>query len=295
MAALQLSYITERMNQEAIGILIAPYLSPASRAICRELGAGYLDFEGNAQISFNGVAIDREVATKPAVEPRELKSLFKRKSARVLIVALKDPNRSWRVTELANEAKVSIGHISNIGKALLNHEFGRVGKDGFFLHDPDRLLDEWAAKYTPPEGTRCEYYTVLHGERMTRMLRELMIESHDRPELALASFSAANWLAPYARYSNTILYADKYGLARLKESLGLTRSLAGANVQVTLLKDRDILDESETLDCGLTCTSPVQTYLDLTSYGERGMEAAEYLRSSLLNWNDKIAHATNGI
>ncbi len=32
------------------------------------------------------------------------------------------------------------------------------------------------------------------------------------------------------------------------------------------------------------CTSPVQTFLDLSAAGERGKEAAEHLRSKLLRW-----------
>ena len=35
---------------------------------------------------------------------------------------------------------------------------------------------------------------------------------------------------------------------------------------------------------GAVCTSPVQTYLDLSIAGERGAEAAAYLRQQKLSW-----------
>jgi hypothetical protein len=36
---------------------------------------------------------------------------------------------------------------------------------------------------------------------------------------------------------------------------------------------------------GIFCTSPVQTFLDLSASGERGNEAAQHLRSKLLRWS----------
>jgi hypothetical protein len=35
---------------------------------------------------------------------------------------------------------------------------------------------------------------------------------------------------------------------------------------------------------GIRCTSPIQTYLDLSKGGERGEEAAEHLRRMRLTW-----------
>jgi hypothetical protein len=35
---------------------------------------------------------------------------------------------------------------------------------------------------------------------------------------------------------------------------------------------------------GAVCTSPVQTYLDLSIAGERGAEAADHLRQERLSW-----------
>ncbi len=284
MAALRLAHTLDHLDIDATGVLISTYLSPASRSICEEHGIGYLDLEGNARITFNGVFVEREVPNKPASERKGLKSLFKPKSARVLKAILADPAQTWRVTELAEKTGVSIGHISNIRRALLDREIGCVNQDGFFLRDPDQILDEWLAAYEKPAGVRREFYTTLHGERMTRTLQELMKDSPVRPDLTLASFSAAEWLAPYARYSDTMLYADAYGEARLKEALRLEKSSSGGNVHVFVLDDRDILDESVRLESDQTCTSPVQTYLDLALQGERGKEAADYLRSRLLKW-----------
>lgn len=285
-AALELADILERQNHDATGVLVSPYLSPASRSICKERGIGYLDLQGNARIAFNGVLVERETSDKPAAERKASKSLFKPKSTRVLKALLADPARTWRVAELAEEAGVSLGHVSNIRRALLDREIGRVGQDGFHLCDPDQLLDEWLEAYSKPSGVRREFYTTQHGERMAGTLRDLMAGSPNRPDLAFASFSAAEWLAPYARYGGTMLYADTHGMARLKDALRLEETASGGNVDVAVLDDRVILDESIRLDSGHVCTSAVQTFLDLASQGERGKEAADFLRLNLLKWKD---------
>ena len=42
---------------QVVPMLVSPYLSPESRAICRDHGIAYLDLEGNARLVFDGVYI----------------------------------------------------------------------------------------------------------------------------------------------------------------------------------------------------------------------------------------------
>lgn len=130
-------------------VLVAPFLSSVAQALCREQGVGFLDLdlEGNARLAFDAVFIERAVASKPAAERRELKSLFKPKSAQVLTVMLRDPTRSWQVAELAEAADVSLGHVSNVRSGLLDREWAQVSHQGLFLSAPDRLLDAWREAY----------------------------------------------------------------------------------------------------------------------------------------------------
>lgn len=140
-ALLQLRYDVIHHGPNATPVFIAPYLSPEAQALCREQAVGFFDLEGNVRLLFDGVFIERLVASKPAVERRELKSLFKPKSAQVLRVMLRDPSRAWRVTELAKMADVSLGHVSNVRAGLLDREWAQVSDEGLFLSEPDALLD----------------------------------------------------------------------------------------------------------------------------------------------------------
>lgn len=62
------------------------------RELCREYDVNYVDLYGNARLVLPGLYINREVAETPAAEKRDLKSLFKPKSARVLRFLLKPGN-----------------------------------------------------------------------------------------------------------------------------------------------------------------------------------------------------------
>ncbi|GAA4030889.1 hypothetical protein GCM10022212_31690 [Actimicrobium antarcticum] len=284
MALLQLRSYIAHHAQDATPVFIAPYLSSDAQALCREQGAGFLDFEGNARLVFDSVFIERQVASKPVVDRRALRSLFKPKSAQVLRVMLRNPRQAWRVTDLAQAAAVSIGHVSNVRVGLLDREWAQVAEAGLFLSEPEALLDAWRDACEPPVAKRLAFYTTLHGSAFEEAARRVLRSDGEASPAAFASFSAAHWLAPYGRTGTHYFYADEAGLERLQSALKLSPSFKGENVVVFLLKDSGLLRDTEEPAPGAICTSPVQTYLDLVNAGERGREAADHLRQERLTW-----------
>lgn len=278
------NFIEQTPRMKATPLFIAPYLSPEARQICRDNKAGYLDFHGNVRLEFDGVFIERIVADKPAPDRRELKSLFRPKSAQVLKTLLRDPKRQWRVEELAQSAGVSLGHVSNVRSGLLDREWAQVSGSGLFLSKPNELLDAWRDAYEPPPGKRLSFYTILHGKAFEEAARAALKEPPSKGRAVFCSFSAAQWLAPYGRTGMQYFYADESGLENLKPALQLSTSGKGENVMVTVPKDRGILGDTVEPAPGAVCTGLVQTYLDLSAAGERGQEAAEHLRREKLNW-----------
>jgi hypothetical protein len=282
-AIYQLQSYIARVKQPVTPILIAPYLSPDSRKLCRENGISFLDFEGNARLAFGTVFMDRRVSDKPITERREFKSLFTPKSAQVLRVLLRDPKRTWRVMDLAEAAKVSLGHVSNVRTALLDREWAQVVPEGLRLSSPDALLDAWKSSYVLPIE-QLRFYTTLHGSAFDNSVRELFNAIPQKAHVALASYSAAHWIAPYARTGTQFFYADRTGVGLLQKALELSSTAKGENVIVFRPKDEGIFSDLVEPVPGLRCTSPVQTYLDLSKGGQRGEEAAEHLRHMRLTW-----------
>jgi hypothetical protein len=283
-ALLQLKQYVDKQKGPVTPIFIAPYLSEEARSLCVDNEVGYLDLEGNARIVFPGFFMSRSVAGKPPAERRELRSLFKPKSASVLRTMLRNPAKHWRVADLANASLVSVGHVSNVRNSLLERGWAEVSDGGVFLSNPDGLLDAWREDYAPPAGERRVFYTTLHGSALEEALRRGAIAPAQDGFAILASFSAANWLAPYARTGTHHFYADEEGLDRLRQILDLSTATRGENVVVTVFADVALLNDSVEPTEGIHCTSPVQTYLDLYVSGERGREAAEHLRQERLQW-----------
>ena len=281
-ALLSLRNYVEQQADRVTPILIAPYLSPQAQDLCREFDVAYLDLEGNARLAFGTFFLSRQFAKKPVVEKRELRSLFKPKSVQILKAMLREPSKPWRVAELAEVAGVSLGHVSNVRSGLLDREWARLADDGMFLAAPDALLDAWRDAYEAPLGQRQAFYTTLHGASFDAALRGRPLQRGG--QIALASFSAAQWLAPFGRTGTHYFYADAEGLDLIRSSLKLSSASKGENVVVTVLDDPGLFRDTVQPAAGVVCTSPVQTYLDLAAAGERGKEAADHLRQERLQW-----------
>lgn len=256
-------------------VVVAPFISEASGAICRELGVGYADLAGNCCLAFGTVYIEKSVAGNPFHVKREQRSLFAPKSARVLRIMLGAPSREWKVAELAERADVSYGQVSKLRQALLEREWAAGRWGGVQLAQPRALLEAWKQAYVPLRTARKGYYTLLHGEELQQALREVFLAQGG--QVLLASFSAARWLAPYARVAGEFFATDSEGEALLKARLKLEPAAKGENIIIDLAADEGVFQEAIEPAPGLHCTGLIQTYLDLAAAGERGGEAAQHL------------------
>ncbi len=284
LALWELTHAIQRDCPDAIPLLIAPFLSPASQALCKEHKVSFLDQQGNARLVFDGVFIERVTAGKPAAVRRDLKSLFSPKAGQVLRVLLRDPWRPWRVTELAEMAEVSLGQVSNVRRGLLDREWATLTDEGLTLKNPDALLDAWSEAYAGLGGKKKSYYTTLHGKGLEDAFLNLCRDQQEQPSVLLASFTAANWLAPYGRTGIHNLLSRPSELEHVQQSLALQPAVSGANIVVTVPAHEGVFLDAVQPVPGIACTSPLQTYLDLSAAGERGKEAAEHLRNKLLRW-----------
>jgi hypothetical protein len=277
-----LKYLSLNFPTRATPVFVAPYLSEEARALCLEAGVGYADLEGNTHLVFDSVFIDRKVDSKPPTERRELRSLFKPKSAQVLRRLLRDPDKSWKVVDLADVAGVSVGHVSNVRKALIDRDWAAADAEGLRLTSPDALLDQWRDNYEAPTGERIFAYTPHHGRSFTDAVQKAA--GHPNARVMLASFSAAQYLAPYGRSGSDHLYVDRAGYAALRQELDIGPVARGSNLEILVMQDDGLFRDAVEPSLGVWVTSPVQTYLDLSAAGERGREAADHLRDQGLRW-----------
>ena len=280
-----LSEISDPAKDERwIPLIASRYLSEQSRTICRDLGVGYLDLLGNVHLAFGDVYIDRAVTAQPKSETRALRSLFTPKASSILRAMIRDPSRPWRVVELAEEANTSLGHVSNVRKALLSRELIETRDEGVVLNKPAELVTAWRENYRQLRGNRIEEYTRFHGRELVERLRGTLRSSGDGSRAILASSSAAEWLAPFVRDGTHVFYADEPGTQLLREVLEMTPAAVGPNVLLCQPFDTGVFDDAVEASPSIFCTSPVVTYLDLWNGNDRQREAATHLAEEFFPW-----------
>mgnify|MGYP001591748590 CR=1 FL=1 len=144
--------------KDSYGIIVAPYLSDASRQICKESGVGCVDLAGNAFISFKNIFIDKSGIPNPFPVSKVAKSIFSPKSSRILRVLLSNPSKRWFVEDISKEAGVSIGLASRVKQALLTQEWIKEDNKRFYLVKPDKVLEEWANNYSYTKNQSFWFY-----------------------------------------------------------------------------------------------------------------------------------------
>ena len=259
------------------GVFLAPFISEESARICREAGNGYVDLAGNAHLEFGTVYIDIRTAENPFKEQRENRPLFSTKGELVLRTLLTPPLKSWKVIELVKATGVSAGQVSTVRQRLLEREWAVVNDQGLRLRRPEELAQAWKAVYKQRLLSTRRGYTALHGVALETALRAAMSEADHGGQLVLGSFSAARWLAPFARQGTTYFYATAEGLSIAERHLELQSASRGENMVIWSPKEDDVFSQRVEPAEGIWCAGLVQTWLDLSASGERGSEAAEHL------------------
>ncbi|MFT5132941.1 MAG: hypothetical protein ACI9SC_001410 [Gammaproteobacteria bacterium] len=273
-------------------LIVSDYISPRSAEILVERNISYFDLTGNCRLDVANIYIEKSGEKNRALERRGLKSLFGLKSSRMLRLLMSDPIRSWQVKELASGSMLSFGQVSNVRRALLDQGYAvETQARGIQLTQPGALLHDWRALYKKPVTNENKYYTLLTGEERQNAIKTALKEAElVDAGLMLSGLSAARWLAPFTKTTSESFYADKQGLAILKEYLALDAVNSGPNIIIEEPKDSFIFKESIECAPGLRCTSAIQTYLDLYVRGEREQEAAEHIETHVLRnkWKNII-------
>ena len=230
-----------------------------------------MDLAGNCHIEFENVLVHIEGKKGEAKPTRGTASLYTPRAARVVHALLLEPQRSWRVTDLAERTQVSLGQVSNVRKLLVQSAFAEVREDGVRLTDPKPLLLDWARHYRPRRFVN-RFYSLRRPGELERALGEQL------PSYALTELSAAEHYAPYTRHQNVAFYVPEWHSGDEKK---LELRSADITPNVFVYEDPDGLLFAESKG-GATVASPIVTYLDLTLLGGRGQDAADHLLEAAL-------------
>ncbi|MCB4755739.1 MAG: hypothetical protein LHV69_01665 [Elusimicrobia bacterium] len=259
-------------------VLATSFISPQARKICREEGVGYIDLAGNCFLQFPDYLVEKVVEKNPFPRRGRPPSLFSPVSTRVIRAFLEEPQRTWKVIELAETMKASLGQASKITQQLIAD--GYIAKTGreLKLIAPTKLLDDWRDQYKSDTNGRTTTYSF---EQYPERLMAHVAKSAEEKELryALTSFAASSLVAPFVRGAETVEWyvENESAVDQWVQALDLRPVEAGANAVLIIPYDKGVFYRTQNVN-ELILVSNIQLYLDLTSNPARGREQAEFLR-----------------
>ena len=263
-------------------VLVVPYLGDESRALCREASVGCLDLAGNAMLKTDRVYF--EIAGKRNRHPRKkaIRSPFEGKAERIIRRLLLEPERRWRMRDLADDAQVSLGLASMVTSRLTEDGLATKSRSGFDLQNPGAVLDMWKETYDLKTSQ-------LHALRSWVTLPTLitrLAESKRRlgPDYALTLWSGANCLMEDETESPHLALYWSGAPDELTRTLRLQEESGRSYVFVFEPYDECALWGAKEAENGLRVVHPLQLYLDLGCGDKQEVSLAQRLRTRLLTF-----------
>jgi len=213
-------------EEDAVPVLVAPFLSSRTRERLEERGIGYVDLTGNVRIVADRPALfvrTTGAARDPRREERPARTLKGAKAGRVVRV-LCDFAPPVGVRELAGRAGIDPGYASRVLALLEKEDLIRRGRRGLVTDvDWRALIRRWTEDYSLFGSNRTA--TFLEPRGLSYLLRRL--RHSDLRYTATGSLGSAS-IAPVAPARLAVLFVDDTENAA--GLLGLRPAEAGANV-----------------------------------------------------------------
>ncbi len=262
-----------------------PRVSPRMAALCRERGWSWYDSAGNCRLDVPGLLhIDHSGKEPVKISRRSGANLGTPEAARVVraLLAPENAGRRWTQRDMVAHFADLVPRVPAPSLALVNKVVQHLRDQaflepmpnrGFCVHDFDGLLQAWRSAYRFERHERRPYFTLLQGSALRDRLRA--IDPGGLGRLSYAVFSAADLQAPAVRQPRTWLYMQPGIEQEFESTVEAKRVDSGENVIVLLPGDPGVLYRPDAGVNRLSCTNPVQTYVDVVHAGARGEEAAE--------------------
>ena len=280
----------EKLRGQGLPMLVASSLSEASRSLLRDNNVAYWDLSGSLYLDLPMALymIDKPAPATPR-ENRELKNPYRGSSAQVLHALLLKPEKSWKVTELAEAAMVSpyTSHqvLDYLEKQLWCIKEGRGPQGVRRLSQPGKLLDSWAEHHSWEDYQPLRLHRFSKTQQTQREQLSEFLNSQRLPWV-LTLEHGAQALTPFVTKLpatvTVIAPASNPWLIAAKE-FGYREVHNGENLLLWLVKDQVPFIGRRQLE-GSMVASSIQLYLDLFKWPRRGREQAQHLRERAIGF-----------
>lgn len=258
------------------GVVLAPFITSESARLCEEAGVGYADLSGNAKVAFGTIYIESQGHENAYKQIKEAKSLFSPKGQRALRLLLQGPLRPWKISDLAEAARVSLGWASSLKKELVNREWAKHSQGGLLLTQPQSLLDAWLASDDWKKRTEIRQYSLLEREPVE--IAKQLVKAFPEGGLAFTQWFAGWIRQPYTLPPIVSAYVKEWPQeGELEKALQARQVSQGGRLWLVLPKDEGVFNPLQVAQ-SFPLVSDVQIVLDLQGAGLRSEEQSDELR-----------------
>jgi len=269
--------LLRRLDPNATVLVLAPWLSPRTRALLRGQQVGYLDLTGNVWLELDRPAVVIRTAgaeRDPSPTPREAVSLRGVSAGRVVRL-LADVQPPYTTSAIAEAAGVSVAHVSRVLATLDREALVQRGRRALVVDvDWPHLLRRRAETYRLYAANQALGYISPTGSH--DLVRRLQEQPSHLYRAVTGSFAAAQ-RAPVAASGQLTLYVAAPQATAV--ALGLLPADTGADTVLLQAYDFVVLDRTVMVD-GLRVVAPTQLVLDCLSGSGRMPAEGE----ALLDW-----------
>lgn len=278
--------LADRLSEsEAPAIVVAKTTTKRAREALQELGIGVVDAAGNAHIELPGVVIHVEGQPRPSRErPDGLR--IGGKTAVVVQSLLLQPEREWKLTDLAERARVSIGTAHRVTRFLEQRDLlsaeGSGSRRRRRVANPGALLDLLAEELRDPGAqTLLAYRFAQTGSDLPHAISaSLRGEGIDH---AITGIAAANVMAPFLTVVPvvSVWITAEVPLTTTAQATGAAPADRGANLVFMQVDDDSPLAFAQEHD-HLRLANVFRIYVDASRDPQRGAEQAEHFRREVI-------------
>lgn len=282
----------QRLYPEYTPVLVAPFVGPRGRQLCKEHGIGYIDLSGNCYLEWNGIFIDKIGRGDRFHEVKEIKRLFSDKASLIVRAVVESPNERHGVRKLSRQLGVSPAWTSQVLIGLVRAGYAARTNREIYISRPSDLLEDWAESYY--FSRRNDVYSFFCDAPTPQALisRIAAIDGAGERRYALTLHAGASLVAPFAKFHEVHMYVDPWE-HRVEterfwmEALELEKVDRGGNMYLVwpYYKYGAFYGVREVN--GVSVVSDIQLYIDLYNFPMRGREQAEHLMRK------RLAHLTN--
>ena len=271
------------------------FFGEGDRNIAMVEGVNLFDLAGNVYLRTSLLHYERIETKNPFVKKPTLREIFAPVSSRLIRVLLLDPNKKWFVSELAEEADVSLALAYRIVEKLLEDKLleKATGRE-VVVKSPGELLDRWTqakqadSSYATSLKNRYTFYS--HKQEVQAIL-ETIVRDNQNLKYALSFFTGAYLIAPFVTTLTKVqMYiANSEDLDTWRRILDLTPVDRGGNVEIFPPYDKGVFYGMQSVPFDaqndtIQVVSNVQLYLDLINNPARGEEQAKHIREVRLHY-----------